>query len=249
MKFQLKASVIASVMLIGLEARADNQILGASETFGTSQAPTDAVSAEPERVERLSGPATEVEARASSAPSRDDHPTPKLKLSYVRFSTGGPTGGSVPLEALRLDMYALSWRWFRVGVDAEAGRGQASFLGVATSLKYGLLGISAGLQFPGRVTPFLEGRLAGGVLAGTAEGTLTIPGTTIGVTGASAATWMYAGELDAGVEFYVLGRSYLSTSLGLIRSTWRSADEAPSGGIAFKDLSQSSLLLKIGLGI
>jgi hypothetical protein len=233
----LTASVLALVTSLGFRARADEQIF------------PETPSVDAERVQPLSAPAASVEVESAPGAPREEHPTPKLKLSYVRFSAAAPMGGAVPLEALRLDMYSLSWRWFRGGVDAEAGRGQASVLGAATSLKYGLLGLSAGVQLPGRITPFFEGRLAGGVLAGTAEGAITVPGTTIGVTGASAATWIYASELDAGAEIYVLGRAYLSTSLGLIRTTWHSADAEAGGGVAFKDVTRNSLLLKVGLGI
>ena len=190
-----------------------------------------------------------VSTHVAPAITNDDHSTPKLKLSYERFAVGSPSGGTVPLEALHLDMYTLSWRWLRAGVEAEAGRGQAKFMDAATSLKYGLLGVNGGLQLPGRVTPFLEGRLAGGVLAGTIDGALTIPGTTVSVSGASAATWMYARGLDAGIEVYTVGRAYVSASLGWVRTTWRSADYEMSSGLAFKDVTQDSLLLKLGLGI
>jgi hypothetical protein len=187
--------------------------------------------------------------RAPPPAPKPQHVTPRLKLSYVRFSVGDGEGGAVPLEALHLDMYTLSWRWLRAGVEAEAGRGNAKVMGAATSLKFGTLGVGGGLQLPGRITPFVEGRLAFGVMAGTLEEDITVPGTTATVSGASAATWIYARGLDAGAEIYAFGRSYLSTSLGWVRSTWRGADYASMTGVTFKDVGHDSFLLKLGVGI
>jgi hypothetical protein len=160
----------------------------------------------------------------------------------------------VPLEALHLDMYLLSWRWLRAGVEAEAGRGQATWYGGTASLKYGTLGLNAGLQLPGRVTPFVEGRLDGGVLAGQLDGPLTIPGTTMTVSDVSAATYFYARGLDAGAAFYVVGRAYLSLSLGWLRTTWGSADydavlARSSSNLMLKNVTHDSLVFKVGLGI
>lgn len=202
-------------------------------------------------------PAPEAVAeRAAPPPSHAaEHPTPRLKLSYERFSAGNVDGTGMPLEALHLDMYALSWRWLRAGVDAEAGRGHAKLSGASASVKYGLLGVDAGVQIPGRVTPFFEGRLAAGILGGTLDGALTIPGTTATVSGVSAATWMYARGLDAGVELYALGPSYVSLGLGWIRTTWGSASydamvaSRGGAGLSFKDVTHDSFLFKLGVGI
>jgi len=202
-------------------------------------------------------PAPEAVAeRSAPLPGRAaEHPTPRLKLSYERLSAGNVDGTGMPLEALHLDMYAWSWQWLRLGVDAEAGRGHATLSGASASVKYGLLGVDAGVQIPGRVTPFFEGRLAAGVLGGTLDGALTIPGTTATVSGVSAATWMYARGLDAGVELYALGPTYVSLGLGWIRTTWGSASydamvaSRGGAGLTFKDVTHDSFFFKIGVGI
>jgi len=211
---------------------------------------TAAEEAPPGELER----AGTVQERAAPTPSVFDHPTPRIKLSYQRFSAGNVDGTSVPLEALHLDMYPLSFGVVRVGWEVEGGRGDARYAGVTAATKYGLLGLNAGLQWPGRVTPFLEGRLAGGVLSAKVDGTITIPGTTVMRNGLSAATWMYARGLDAGVEVYAIGRAYVSLSLGWIRTTWGSADYAAMvadarASLSFKNVTHDSLLFKIGLGI
>jgi hypothetical protein len=171
----------------------------------------------------------------------------------VRFSIGNVSGNAIPLEALHLDLYPLSRPWVRAGFATEAGRGDATLLGNDASLGYGLLGISAGVQIPGRVTPFLEGQAAAGVLAAHADGPLTVPGSTVTVTGGSAATWMYGRGLNGGVEVYAVGRAYVSASLGWIRTTWASPDTAAlqnaSTGLKLRDVTYDSFLLKLGLGV
>lgn len=183
----------------------------------------------------------------------NDHPVPRLKLSLVRFEAGHPAGGTIALQSLHLDMYAFSWRYLRAGIDIEGGLGHTTLAGAGTALHYGLLGASAGFQIPGRITPFIEARLAGGVMGGTIEDTLEIPGTSVTATGLSAATWMWAGGVDVGAELYVLGRSYISAAVGWIRTGWRGADfngmGATATGLSFKDVTNDSLMLKLGFGI
>jgi hypothetical protein len=178
-----------------------------------------------------------------------EHPVPRLKLSLVRFEVGHPTGGTIGLQSLHLDMYALSWRYLRAGIDLEAGQGHTVIGGAGTALRYGLVGLSGGFQIPGRITPFIEARIAAGVLGGTVEDTVQIPGTSVTATGLSAATWMWAGGVDVGAEFYVFGRSYISAAIGWIHSNYRGADFNGMSGVAFKDVSNDSLLFKIGFGI
>jgi hypothetical protein len=186
---------------------------------------------------------------------RSQHPTPRLKLSYERYSAGNVDGSAMPLEAAHLDVYPLSWEWLRGGFELEGGRGHALLSGATASVEYGLFGGNLGLQLPGRVTPYVEGRVAGGVLGGTLDGPLTIPGTTVSVSGVSAATWLYARGVDAGAEIYAFGRSYLSLGLGWVRTSWGSASYdamlASMGvfGLRFQTVTHDSLLVKVGVGI
>jgi hypothetical protein len=210
------------------------------------------------RAQQLEPPSTRAQAvterQAPTPAPPEDHPTPRLKLSYERFSAGNVDGSAVPLEALHLDAYFLSWRWLRAGVEADAGRGHATLYGGAASLEYGLVGLSAGLQLPGRVTPFIEGRLDAGILAGSLDGATTIAGTSGTVSGVSAATYLYARGVDVGAEIYTLGRAYVSLSLGWLQTTWGSADyqamlASTSKGLTLKDVTHDSFLFKVGLGI
>jgi hypothetical protein len=181
------------------------------------------------------------------------HANPRLKAAYRLFSVSGLGGaGPIWLHGAQLDAYALSRRWVRVGVELEGGGGGASLAGTTASLSYGLAGLTAAIQYPARVTPFVEGRFVGGVLSGQLDGTLTVGAASY--SGTSATTWIYGGGLETGVEVYVYNRVYLSAALGWMRSTWHGVDVAatmanPQAGMAFKDLTGDSVTFKVGGGI
>lgn len=196
---------------------------------------------------------TTVSATASAGPPVVTHANPRLKLSYRQFSVSNLDGTGVPLKGIELDVYPLSTRWIRMGLDLEAGRGQATVLGHSIQARYGLLGVVGGFQYPARITPFVEGRLVGGVLGGTLDGPLTIPGTTLMLNGTSVATYIYGGGIDIGADVFALGRGYVSVSLGWLRTTWGGLDYAamikdPLAGIQFKNLTDNSFTLKLGVG-
>jgi hypothetical protein len=181
------------------------------------------------------------------------HPNPRLKLSYRRFAVPNLDGDDIWLDGAQLDAYALSRRWIRLGVELEGGVGKASLLDIATaSLSYGLAGVTLGFQYPWRVTPFVEGRFAGGVLSGKLDGDLRVAGVDYG--GTSAITWMYLGGVETGVELYTFGRFYLSGAIGWVRTTWHGPDvpateQDPMGNMHFKEITGDSFTFKVGLGL
>jgi hypothetical protein len=180
------------------------------------------------------------------------HEAPRLKVSYRLFSLAGLDGGAMWLHGAQLDAYVVSRRWLRIGLELEGGGGSASLAGTGAMLRYGLLGVTAGVQYPARVTPFVEGRFAGGVLSGALDGALTVGATTY--TGSTATTWMYGGGLESGVEVYVYKRAYLSAALGWMHTTWHGVDVPammanPAAGMAYTDLAGDTVTLKIGGGI
>ena len=187
-------------------------------------------------------------------PPEPEHANPRLKLSYRRFAISNLDLTEVPLQGLQLDGYPLSMRWVRGGIEIEAGMGRAALNGGAVNVRYGMLGATAGFQYPARITPFAEGRLVGGVLGGTQDGVITIPGTAVAVRGTSAATWITGRGLDFGAEFFASERAYVSASIGWLRTTWGGVDypamvRDPSAGVRYKDLSKDSFTFKLGLGI
>ena len=205
-----------------------------------------------DEVEPLAPPPPSIDEPVTAALPNGAHPNPRLKLSYVRSAIGNLDGSAIPIDALAVDVYPLSRRWVRAGIGLEGGRGNATFMGDRASLADLLLGVSAGVQLPGRVTPFVEGHLAGGALHGQTDGPIVVDG--VVVTSASATTYLYTFGLDAGAEVYAVGRSYLSLSLGWLHTTWRGAtDAAPPGAsapdIALTDITHDALLIKAGAGI
>src|SRR5450432_509087 len=167
---------------------------------------------------------------AAPAPS-----SPRLELSYRQLSISNLDGTNLPLKGLELDMFPVSSRWVRTGLELEAGTGQARLGGQSLTAHYGLFGLTAGLQYPGlfspRFVPFVEGRVMAGVLSGTVNGPVGIPDTTITLTGTSAVTWIYGEGLDVGADLFVLGRGHVSASVGWVRTTW--------GGVNYQAVAQN----------
>jgi len=209
----------------------------------------------------LQAPAPSVRAQAGDLPRDVDgeHPVPRLKVSVEGFAVDTPFATRVGLTGLHAEVYPISRPWVRGGIGLAGGAGSGSVDGASASVQYGLLGGSLGAQLPGRVTPFIEGHLRGGFMGATLDRPITVG--SVRVENASGTTWMYTRGLDAGAEFYVLGRLYLSGALGWTRATWGSPDprslgptapgEAPSssGDLRFIDVTSDSLMWKLGVGI
>lgn len=197
-------------------------------------------------------PAAVTETTEKPAPV-EDLPNPRLTLSYVHFSIGNVDTTSVPLDGAHLDVYPLSQRWLRAGIELESGRGSASLLGKEAALTYALAGGNAGVQMPlGRVTPFAEARFTAGLLHGRTVGPISDVGGTI--TSTDATTYLYAYGLSIGTELYIMGRGYLSLSIGWLRTTWRGPKETPATQTAqttftLDDITHDALALKLGLGL
>ena len=182
-----------------------------------------------------------------------NHPTlPRLKLSYVRYSIGNVDGSAVPLNGGHLDFYPITFPWVRGGFEVELGTGDAIFLANRATLIYGLLGLNAGVQWPAVVTPFIEGRIDTGVLYGHTDGAISFADSML--PSQQAATWMFTRGLDAGADFHVLGRSYVTVSLGWIRTTWGGGDftmtiNNTQAAVHIANVTYDSFLLKAGIGI
>jgi hypothetical protein len=187
-------------------------------------------------------------------------PAPRLDLSITSFSIGNGAASTVPLQGLELDLYAITSSWLRGGFTLAGGRGNGTISGADVGLRYGMLGVAAALQFPIRLAPYIQANLAGGVLAGNLDGSLAIPGTSLSIferdsrtLGGSAATWIYTRGADVGVHLYALGSLHLTASVGWVRATWHAPDTAAtvaaqSASLRFKDVTNDSVITKIGLG-
>ena len=181
------------------------------------------------------------------------HPNPRVKLSYRTFSISNVDATSVPLAGYQLDLFPLSMRFLRVGMSVLAGKGHADMQNAPITLTYGLAGVTGGFQFPARVTPFVEGTVMGGVLSGTLDRAVAVPGTTASIDDATGATGIYGRGIDIGAEFYTVGRLFLSGSIGWLRTTWLGPDlmalHNPSvSTLPVKALTTDGLSLKVGVG-
>jgi hypothetical protein len=193
-----------------------------------------------------------VHAHASEPSLAEEHPVPRLKLSLEGFSVDTPLGTSVALTGAHAEMYPLSRRWLRAGVGLAGGSGNGAVAGGSAAVEYGLLAASIGAQYPGRVTPFVEGHLSGGVMSASVDHPITFNG--VRIDNASGTTWLVGRGLDAGIEVYALGRAYVSGSIGWMRATWGAPDTraivaGTSTAIHFVDVTSDSLLWKVGIGI
>jgi hypothetical protein len=205
------------------------------------------------RAADLEGEPTITQTVTPVAPEGNHPVIPRLKLSYVRFSIGNVDGSAVPLNAGHLDFYPITFPWVRGGFEVEIGSGDATFLANQATLIYGLVGLNAGVQLPGVVvTPFIEGRLDTGVLYGHTDGDISLGTGTL--PSQSAATWMVTRGLDAGADLHVLGPSYVTLSLGWIRTTWGGGDFTMTinnmqAAVHIANVTYDSFLLKAGIGI
>jgi hypothetical protein len=157
---------------------------------------------------------------------------PRLTLSYRYLDLAALTGGTQHFDGVGLAVYPLSW-YVRAGLEAEFAWGGGPYQMWLTSL-----GGIVGVQYPARVTPFLDGRFLVGLVGGT-------------VDGASAATWMYAGGVETGVDVYYARRFYLTAAIGWMHPVYHGIDVSTikSGSPVVRDLSNDTLTFKVGLGL
>lgn len=192
---------------------------------------------------------------SQSAPPAE-HPNPRFKLSYRRFSLANIDGSTMNLQGGQIDSYFLSRRFIRIGLEAEGGAGDSAASSHISNAWYGLGGLSVGFQYPARVTPFVEGRFAAGVLGGSMTGTIPVAGgaASVNLNNTPVATLLYLGGIDAGVEVYTFGRFYLSASIGWAHPVYQGPDWAamqanPSGGMQVKAVSSDTFTFKVGIGL
>jgi len=191
-------------------------------------------------------------SEASGAPPGYPH----LKLSYRYFAISNLDASDVPLQGLELDAYPVSGQWGRGGFEVEGGLGHAALNGAGVGVKYALLGVTAGFQYAAPLTPFVEGRLVGGLLSGNPDETLTMGSSPAATTlrSTSAVTWIYGRGIDAGFEVFFVGHAYLSAAVGWLHTTWGGVDYAaalqdPAARLRPKNLEADSFTFKLGIGI
>lgn len=164
---------------------------------------------------------------------RAPHDVPRFKLAYRRAWAASPDGGDLPFDIAELDFYPVS-HFVRFGVAGEVGWGGGSY-----GLWYFVTGASLGLQWPMRVTPFLEGRFVAGIVGGS-------------FNGQSAVSWIYEGGIDSGVEIYYARRFYLSAAIGWAHPVYGGVDVAQlqqNHTVVRQSFATDSFTFKVGLGL
>jgi hypothetical protein len=177
-------------------------------------------------------------AGAVAAPPRvlaSEHPVPRVKLGYRRQSTVGLENDSIDWHGVDLEFYPVSRRWFRLGIA-----GQLAF-GTAYGAWSFQTGLSAGFQYPWRVTPFVEGRFSAGLIGGRYEG-------------AGLVSWIYTGGIEGGVEIYLVKRFYLTAAVGWAHLVFSGIDTEfvrSHPGIAprRKDFASDTFTFRVGFGL
>ena len=164
------------------------------------------------------------------------HPAPMVKLSYRQFTAPNLDGTTFPFNVIQLDLYPVSMRWFRLGFELEVGISNNQY-----STTYAAGGISLGVQYPWRVTPFIDGRFIGGVVGGSYMDHLLV-----------TYTWM-AG-IDVGIELYVVSRLFLSLAIGWVHDVYRGIDIDyqklnPLNDPISKMFIGDSFTFKVGIGL
>jgi hypothetical protein len=176
-------------------------------------------------------------ARGATPPPpwwRPRHVVPRLKLAYRRLWTAGLDGGTAPFDVAELDYYPVSGL-IRFGIAGEFG-----WAGGAYNLWSFLIGATLGVQWPARVTPFVEGRFVAGLIGGDYQQQTLV-------------SWMYQGGIEGGIEVYYARRFYVSAALGWTHPVYGGVDVAawmanPRSQPPRVTLSSDTLTVKVGLG-
>jgi hypothetical protein len=163
------------------------------------------------------------------------HHVPRVKLGYRRLSASGLEGGTIDFNVIELSYYPSS-RILRFGMEAAFGWGADAY-----KSWFFTAGAVLGLQYPWRVTPFLEARFNAGLLGGS-------------FMGQTAVSWVYMGGIDTGIEVYVASRFYLSASIGWVHPTYSGIDVEyvkahPQLDPERKEFANDSFTFKFGLGL
>ena len=94
---------------------------------------------------------------------RHSVPVPRFKLAYRYLPMPMPDATTLTFHAIGFDVYPIS-TWVRLGFGVDGSYG-----GGPLRAFYSSISVSLGVQYPWKVTPFLEGRFALGLLGGTFE--------------------------------------------------------------------------------
>jgi hypothetical protein len=163
------------------------------------------------------------------------HAVPRFELGYRYLSMNGLDGASEPFHSATLGFYPVS-NLIRFGLDTELAFASDPY-GMWTLSE----GVALGLQWPARVTPFVEGRFYAGLIGAT-------------VAGQAGVSYLYGGGIDGGVHVYYAGRFYVTVSVGWTHPIYNGIDVPaflahPTSSPPRKEFESDAFTLKVGLGL
>jgi hypothetical protein len=160
------------------------------------------------------------------------HDVPRFKLAYRYLDLAGLAGGTQHFDAVGLSAYPVS-SLLRLGLEAEFAWGGGPYQMWLTTV-----GLAAGVQYPARVTPFLDGRFVAGVVGGT-------------VMSRSAVSWIYAGGIETGIELYYARRYFITLGIGWMHPVYGGIDVTmlKNGTAVVRNFANDTLTFKVGLGL
>ncbi len=165
---------------------------------------------------------------------RHSVPVPRFKLAYRYLPMPMPDATTLTFHAIGFDVYPIS-TWVRLGFGVDGSYG-----GGPLRAFYSSISVSLGVQYPWKVTPFLEGRFALGLLGGTFEKNV-------------ATTVMIVGGIEAGLEVHAYKRLYFDATFGWAHPRYKAPDVVayqrdPARGAPIKKFTGDVFTFKLGLG-
>ena len=165
-----------------------------------------------------------------------DHAVSHVKLSYRRMEVHPIETLPMIFHVAELDYYPFS-SIVRLGMGLEIGLTYQNPLGAW----YFVAGPALGLQYPWRVTPFVEGRFVAGFLGGSFMGQVAV-------------SYLYVGGVDAGLEWFAAGSFHLTASVGWAHPVYKFIDlqftrDNPLLAPRLIELASDTVTFKIGFGL
>ncbi len=224
------------ILLVALAAPGAQAAISRSAALVLADVDDDPKCARGECVPRRIRPLDEDDPKLARG-LRRQHVAPAIEASYRFLQIADPYGGSLPFHLVELDGFPIS-RIFRLGVSLVGGAAPRYDAWMF------MVGLSAGVQYPARVTPFLDLRISAGVLG--AE-----------IIDRKVVSYAYMPSLEGGISVYIASRFHLTAAVGWAHPVYGGVDaklveQQIAAGIKpryeVKPFALDTVTVRIGLG-
>jgi hypothetical protein len=205
----MRAGLVLSVVLAGGVARASAPPVVAA--FAPDEGSDDPKCARGECRPPRFRPLDEDDPKLARG-QRRRHLAPAFEVGYRFLQIADPFGGALPFHHVEIDAYPVSGI-FRLGLSLGGGAASRYEAWMC------LVGLSAGLQYPARVTPFLDFRFVVGVVGAT----LTFANSS-GSVEKPVVSYAYVPALEGGISVYLASRFHLTVALGWAHPVYGGVD-------------------------